>query len=344
MAAAAGALGSVCATACGGHAAPVEAARLTPKATARVASTPSADRIPPRLRPSRSPQPTRSPQPPRPGAWWHPTAAGPNSGPEFQWELDHPLNVNSALDTGSGAVNALGHRSGVTTVFDIDGIINPASTVTALHELNDKAICYIEVGAAGNYYSAAMEDLPVTYYRQLSQAGDLGSAEPGYPESYLNINAPSTVRIIEAMIKQQCAAKRFDAVEPDIDDSYTDSTGFSITEQENLRYDRTLGAYAHSLGLAWGQKNGDNDPEFSQALEPTTDFLLDEECNYFQTCGIVTPPYVRAGKLVLNAEYTSDWGSSVTADLGKFCPADVAGRIDGILFKTALAGPRNPCR
>ena len=80
-----------------------------------------------------------------------------------------------------------------TTVFDIDGIINPASTVTALHRLNDKAICYIEVGAAGNYYSAAEEHLPVTYYQQL-RPGDLGRAEPGYPEYYLNINAPSTCR------------------------------------------------------------------------------------------------------------------------------------------------------
>ena len=369
MAVAAGALGLVCATACGGHAAPpaagagaatarpvptatatgqptpkatepkTTAPRRTapkataPKATAAVASTPSANRV------SIGP-----PQPSRPGGWWRPTASGPNNGPEFQWELDHPLNISSAQDTGSGAVNALGKGSGVTTVFDIDGIINPASTVAALHRLNDKAICYIEVGAAGSYYSAAEENLPVTYYQQLSQAGDLGQAEPGYPEYYLNINASSTVRIIESMIKQQCAAKGFDAVEPDIDDSYTDSTGFSITEQDNIQYDRTLGAYAHSLGLAWGQKNGDNDPEFSEALEPTTDFLLDEECNYYQTCGIVTPPYVRAGKLVLNAEYTDDWGQGVTADLSRFCPADVAGHIDGLLFTTALAGQRNPCR
>jgi len=357
IAAAAAALVSVCATACGGHAAPVEAARPAPKATAAVASTPSAHPVPARssrptsspqpiksLQPTRSPEPTTSLQPTRPRSWWRPTATGPDNGPEFQWELDHPLNVSSALDTGSGAVNALGKRSGATTVFDIDGIINPASTVTALHKLQDKAICYIEVGAAGSYYSAAEEGLPVTYYQQLSQAGDLGQAEPGYPEYYLNINAPSTVRIIEAMIKQQCAAKGFDAVEPDIDDSYTDSTGFTITEQENIRFDSTLGAYAHSLGLAWGQKNGDNDPGFSQALEPTTDFLLDEECNYYQTCGIVTPPYVRARKLVLNAEYTDDWGSNVTAGLSRFCPADVVGGIDGILFASALAGQRNPCR
>jgi Glycoside-hydrolase family GH114 len=361
MAAAAGALGLICAVACSGHAAPIESARLTPSATSNATSigastasqSPSQSSSPSASQKatakathtqSAAQAPAASPQRPAPRGWWHPTDTGPNNGPEFQWELDHPLNIDSVSDTGSGAVNALGERSGVTTVFDIDGIINPASTVTALHRLNDKAICYIEVGAAGNYYSAADEDVPVTYYQQLQQAGDLGQAEPGYPEFYLNINASSTVRIIEAMIKQQCAAKGFDAVEPDIDDSYTDSTGFGITEQENIQYDRTLGAYAHSLGLAWGQKNGDSDPEFSEALEPTTDFLLDEECNYYQTCGIVTPPYVRAGKLVLNAEYTDDWGQTVATDLGRFCPADVAGHIDGLLFTSALAGQRNPCR
>ena len=205
-------------------------------------------------------------------------------------------------------------------------------------------ICYIEIGSAGNYYSAADEGIAVSYHDQLQAAGDLGGAVPGYPENYLNINAPSTVSIIESMIRQQCAAKGFDAVEPDIDDSYTDSTGFPITEAQNEAYDRTLGAYAHHLGLAWGQKNGDNDPAFSMALEPTTDFLLTEECSYYQTCGIVTPPYVRAGKLVLDAEYTNDWGSDVAADLGKFCAASISGGLDGTLFTSALAGERHPCR
>jgi hypothetical protein len=146
------------------------------------------------------------------------------------------------------------------------------------------------------------------------------------------------------MILRQCADKGFDAVEPDIDDSYTDSTGFHITEAENIRYDKTLGAYAHRLGLAWGQKNGDQDPAFSAALEPTTDFLLDEECNFYQTCQIVAPPYLKAKKLVLNAEYTNDWGRHPLADLRKFCAADEAAGIDGTLFTAALAGQRNPCR
>jgi hypothetical protein len=276
--------------------------------------------------------------------WWHPTDSGPNSGPEFQWELDHALNVHSATDMGIGATNAAGKKAPNPTIYDIDGIDNPASTVAALHRLHDKVICYIEVGAAGNYYSARAEGLRVSYYAQLAAARDLGKGVPGYPERYLNINAPSTLRIIEAMIGQQCAAKGFDAVEPDIDDSYTDNTGFRITEAGNERYDKTLGGYAHSLGLAWGQKNGDQDPAFSKALEPTTDFLLDEECNFYQTCGIVAPPYLKARKLVLNAEYTDDWGANVAADLREFCAADRARHIDGTLFTAALAGPRHPCQ
>ena len=278
------------------------------------------------------------------GTWWHPLATGRNNGPEFQWELDHPLNVRSVRDMGGGALNAARRITPNPTLYDIDGIENPAPTVTALHRLGDKVICYIEVGAAGNYYPAAQEGIPVTYYAELAAAGELGSKVPGYPERYLNINAPRAVSIVESMIRQQCAAKGFDAVEPDIDDSYADRTGFTITEQEAERYDKALSAYAHGLGLAWGQKNGDNDPAFSKALETTTDFLLTEECNFYRTCGIVTSPYVRARKLVLDAEYTGDWGSDTARGLGRFCAADAAGGMDGTLFTSALAGQRNPCR
>jgi hypothetical protein len=291
-------------------------------------------------------RPATAPAAPGPTAhaWWHPPDGGPDNGPEFQWELDHPLSTGSKLDMGSGVLNAAGRLAPPVGLYDIDGILNPASVVAALHRQGSKVICYIEIGSAGNYYSAADEGYAVTYYDQLKAAGDLGRAVPGYPESYLNIKAASTVAITESMIRQQCAAKDFDAVEPDIDDSYTDRTGFPITEARSEAYDRTLAAYAHRLGLAWGQKNGDNDPAFSAALEPTTDFLLTEECNYYQACGIVTPPYVRARKLVLDAEYTDDWGRDAAADLGHFCPADTSDGIDGTLFTSALAGKRNPCR
>jgi hypothetical protein len=278
-------------------------------------------------------------------SWWQPTSSsGPNNGPEWQWVLGHPLSVTNAKDMGTGALNAAGQVSAKPTVYDIDGIENPKSTVTALHNLGSKAVCYIEIGSAGNYYAAADEGIPVSYYAQLKAAGDLGRQMSGYPEYYLNINKQSTVSITESMIRQQCAAKGFNAVEPDIGDSYTDSTGFGITERNNIAYDNLLGNYAHSLGLAWGQKNGDNDPAFATAQQPVADFLLIEECNYYQSCAIATPPYAQAGKLVLNAEYTDDWGTNVLRALSKFCAADNSGHIDGTLFTSALAGQRNPCK
>ena len=145
-------------------------------------------------------------------------------------------------------------------LYDIDGIDNSAATVAALHSRGDRAICYIEIGAAGNYY-------PTSYYAQLKAAGDLGSNVSGYPEQYININAPSAVSIIESMIGSS-ARPRSDGVEPDIDDSYTDSTGFHITEQDNIRYDRTLGAYTHSLGLASGQKTATMTPRSRRRSRP----------------------------------------------------------------------------
>jgi hypothetical protein len=276
--------------------------------------------------------------------WWRPKDTGPNNGAEWQWELDHTLSLSSASDLGDGALNAAGLKAPNPTVYDIDAIDNTKAIVTALHKRGDKVICYIEVGAAGNYYTAASEHIKTSYYAQLKAAGDLGKAVPGYPEYYLNIRKGSTVRIIKRMIRQQCRSKGFNGVEPDIDDSYTDVTGFGITEAQNIAYDKKLGAYAHSLGLAWGQKNGDNDAAFSKALEPTTDFLLDEECNFYDTCAIVTPPYVAAGKLVLNAEYTDDWGSDTATDLAQFCAYDESHHIDGVLFTVDLAGQRNPCK
>jgi hypothetical protein len=300
--------------------------------------------------PSLAPSPTPSPSPrPAPAAdaaasWWHPAGTGPDHGPEFQWELDHPLSTGSTEDMGDRARNAAGQFASRPTVYDIDGIENSAATVTALHRLGDKVICYVEIGAAGNYYPTADEGIPVSYYAQLKAAGDLGRKVAGYPEYYLNVNAASTFSIVAAMIRKQCAAKGFDAVEPDIDDSYTDSTGYKITEAANEAYDKKLGAYVHRLGLAWGQKNGDNDPAFSAALEPATDFLLTEECSFYRTCGIVAAPYVRAGKLVLDAEYTADWGASTAVDLRRFCASSGSGGMDGTLFSTALSGRRNPCR
>lgn len=151
----------------------------------------------------------------------------PAEDTDWMWELGQPLNTSNTrlMGTAVTAWNGDTPPGDNPTLYDIDGIENPASTVTALHSISDHVVCYIEVGTAGNYYTAKQEGIPVTYYDQVKQAGDLGEKLKGYPEHFININAPSAVSIIEAMIAQQCSAKDFDGVETDLDETFGGNEG-----------------------------------------------------------------------------------------------------------------------
>ena len=49
-----------------------------------------------------------------------------------------------------------------------------------------------------------------------------------------------------------CARKGFDAVEPDIDDSYACPTGFAISRGDNVAFDTTLSAWTDKLDRWYG--------------------------------------------------------------------------------------------
>jgi hypothetical protein len=228
----------------------------------------------------------------------------------------------------------------IPTVYDVDGIINPASTVKALHARHDHVICYVEVGSAGNYYSASQEGIATSYFDQFAAVGVLGKTLPGYPqESFLNINSSATTGIVESMIRQQCAVKRFDAVETDLDETYTGydgPTGFRLTEADERTYMTTLANYIHGLRMGWIAKNlvdtGDN---FATVMEPLADGLLTENCNQEKQCRQAAV-YIANGKGVLNAEYN--------LTTRQFCPADDAAGINGAHLDTSVDGFRQPCR
>ena len=108
----------------------------------------------------------------------------PAADTDWMWELGQPLDTNNAslMGTGVTAYNGDSPPGDDPALYDIDAIENPASTVATLHQMGDHVICYIEVGTAGNYYTAAQEGIPATYYQQLKNAGDLGNKLKGYPE------------------------------------------------------------------------------------------------------------------------------------------------------------------
>jgi Glycoside-hydrolase family GH114 len=264
-------------------------------------------------------------------SWWVP----PLGNQPWQWELDHPLSLTSASDMGTDDKLPDGKAARAPAIYDIDGIINPASTVSGLHARGKHVVCYVEVGAAGNYYTAAQEHTTTTYYQQLKAAGVLGGKVPGYPESYLNIKSAKTVSIIESMIDHQCAAKRFDAVETDIDDEYTDATGFGLTKAIEEKYMTTLAGYMHRLGLGWWIKNPDDTGDrYAADMYKLADAVLTEQCNQYSTCTALSA-YVHH-KAVFNAEYT--------LKTSQFCAADNGRGFNGATFNLDLSGVRHPCR
>ena len=123
---------------------------------------------------------------PRAGAstWWAPALG---SQP-WQWELSHPLKLTNGRDMGTDDRLPNGKHAPAPVIYDIDGIINPRSTVSALHARGKHVVCYVEVGAAGNYYSAGrggrVHDLLPAASRRRRVRGKV----PGYPEYYLNIH------------------------------------------------------------------------------------------------------------------------------------------------------------
>jgi hypothetical protein len=253
----------------------------------------------------------------------------------WQWELSHPLNLSNAREMGTDDKLPDGQPAPAPVIYDIDAIINPASTVAALHAEGKRVVCYVEVGAAGNYYSAQDEGIATTYYAQLKAAGVFGRKVPGYPEYYLDIRSPATVSIIESMIDRQCAAKGFDAVETDIDEEYGDNSGFSLTRSIQEHYMTTLADYMHGLGLSWWIKNPDDTGDsYAADMEPLADAVLTEQCNQYSTCGLLSS-YV-GHKAVFNAEYHL----KPTA----FCSGDDAFGFNGARFNLDLTGIRDPCR
>jgi hypothetical protein len=147
------------------------------------------------------------------------------------------------------------------------------------------------------------------------------------------------VGIIESMIRQQCGAKDFDAVETDLDETYTGydgATGFTLTESDERTFLTKLSSYIHKLGMGWIAKNlvdtGDN---FATIMEPLADGLLTEDCNQWHQCG-QAHTYIAHGKGVFDAEYN--------LTTGQFCPADDAAGIDGARLEPSVDGYRQPCR
>ena len=96
-----------------------------------------------------------------------------------------------------------------------------------------------------------------------------------------------------------CRDKGFDGIEPDNVDGYTNDTGFLLTYEDQVTFNRWLAVGAHERGLSIGLKN---DMDQIPDLLDDFDWALNEQCFQFDECETLAP-FIEAGKPVFNVEY-----------------------------------------
>ncbi|SCD45907.1 hypothetical protein GA0115240_10945 [Streptomyces sp. DvalAA-14] len=137
--------------------------------------------------------------------------------------------------------------------------------------------------------------------------------DPDWDEAILDIRTASNRQRIADKVDgwiDQCAAKGFQAVEPDNFDTYTRFPSY-LTQAEAESYIQLLSAHAHSKNLAIAQKNtaelsGDH-------AVNGLDFAIAEECADYSECGDYTSAY---GNHVIVIEYTAKGLSKACSGYG----------------------------
>lgn len=233
----------------------------------------------------------------------------PAPGVSWQWQL-----AGGKVDTSYGV-----------DVYDIDGFDNGKATVDRLHADGSRVVCYISVGSWENWRPDKGR-----FPKKV-----LGNKYDGWPgERWLDIRRIDLIGPIMESRMDMCAAKGFDAVEPDNMDGYTNKTSFPLTYRDQLRYNRWLADEAHERDLSIAMKNHEAQVE---DLLPHYDFAITEDCFDGRWCGTMKP-FVRGGKAVLATEYT-DTG----ATRKKFCPEAEKLGLDAMLKKRNLGPWRRAC-
>ncbi|MEZ4448084.1 MAG: endo alpha-1,4 polygalactosaminidase [Nannocystaceae bacterium] len=215
--------------------------------------------------------------------------ARPAVDTRWQWQLN-------------GAVNA----SYDVALYDID-LFDQADQVAALQAAGHLVICYFSAGSSEEW----REDFD-RFHRD-----DLGKRLDGWAgERWLDVRSPNVWAILLDRL-DRAAAAGCDGVEPDNVDGYANNTGFSLTADDQLAFNRGLANEAHARGLAIGLKN---DLDQIEALVDYYDFSVDEECHRYDECGLLQP-FLDAGKPVFNAEYTdADTLAAAESLAAEICP------------------------
>lgn len=178
-------------------------------------------------------------------------------------------------------------------IYDLDLFDAQATDILMLTSQGKEVICYLNAGAWENWRPDKN-----TYPAEV-----LGAQYQEWKgERWLDIRRIDSLGpILEKRIKL-CQLKGFSAVEFDNVDGYQNDTGFSLTHDDQIYFNKWLAGKAHQYNLKAGLKN---DPDQIAELEPFFDFLIVEDCFKQEWCSQVAP-FLDAGKAVYAIEYNQN--------------------------------------
>jgi hypothetical protein len=230
----------------------------------------------------------------------------PTPGTSFQIQFSGTLNTNLKVK-----------------MYDIDANDTSATTIASLKAKGIKVICYFSAGSYENWRPDT-GSFP---------ASVLGNDLDGWPdERWLDIRQLTVLRDIMGKRMDMAASKGCDGVDPDNMDGYTNDTGFPLTAQDQLNYNKMIAQEAHNRNLSVGLKN---DIDQVKVLASYFDFAINEECFDYKECGVYTA-FTGLNKAVFGIEYT--------LDPAIFCPKANAANLDFIKKNLSLDAARISCR
>jgi hypothetical protein len=211
------------------------------------------------------------------GAWYRPSLEV-----TWQWQLEGTLNTSYDVE-----------------IYDVDLFDTSLVNIQAIQLAGKKVICYFSAGS----YEEFRED------HDQFPSDALGNTLDGWEdERWLDIRSTHVQSIMLARL-DLAKQKGCDGVEPDNMDGYLNSTGFSLTSNDQLAYNRFIANAAHSRALSVGLKN---DVDQVSELVDYFDFAVNEQCFEYSECDTLAP-FVDNGKPVLNAEYLDTYITNTTA-------------------------------
>jgi hypothetical protein len=194
----------------------------------------------------------------------------------WHWQLQGTINPNLHVD-----------------LYDIDLFDTNTSLIESLHQKGKVVICYFSAGSFEPWRPDA--DL----FPDEALGEQLNSWRH---EQWVDIRHPD-IRHIVTLRLDLAKEKGCDGVEPDNVDGYSNDTGFDLTADDQLAFNRFIANESRQRGLIVGLKN---DLAQIPQLVGYFDFALNESCHRYHECDLLQP-FISAGKPVFNAEYSQKY-------------------------------------